>query len=82
MDLGAPELLIILVIGLLIFGSNRLPKLARSVGQASKEFRSGLVEGAGDETPLPSQESAPPSQTPLPASEVTPPASDANPPAS
>ena len=39
MDLGAPELLIILVIALLIFGSNKLPKLARSLGQASKEFK-------------------------------------------
>ena len=45
MDLGAPELLIILVIALLIFGSNRLPKLARSLGQASREFRAGTQEG-------------------------------------
>ena len=43
MDLGAPELLIILVIALLIFGSNKLPKLARSLGQASKEFKAGTV---------------------------------------
>ena len=40
MDLGAPELLIILVIALLIFGANKLPKLARSLGQASREFKS------------------------------------------
>jgi len=40
MDLGAPELLIILVIGLLVFGSNRLPKLARLPRAASKEFKS------------------------------------------
>ena len=39
MDLGAPELLIILVIALLVFGSSKLPKLARSLGQASKEFK-------------------------------------------
>jgi TatA/E family protein of Tat protein translocase len=43
MDLGAPELLIILVIGLLVFGSSRLPKLARSLGQASKEFKSATT---------------------------------------
>ncbi len=48
MDLGAPELLIILVIALLIFGSNRLPKLARSLGQASREFRAGTQEGLRD----------------------------------
>ena len=42
MDIGAPELLIILVIGLLIFGSNKLPKLARSMGEAQREFKKGL----------------------------------------
>lgn len=36
--LGAPELLIVLVIVLLLFGSTRLPKLARSLGSAKAEF--------------------------------------------
>lgn len=45
MNLGAPELLIIVVILLLLFGASRLPKLARSVGEASKEFKQGLKEG-------------------------------------
>ena len=45
MDIGAPELLIILVIGLLIFGSNKLPKLARSLGQASREFKAATSQG-------------------------------------
>ena len=40
--LGAPELLIILFVILLVFGSTKLPKLARSMGQASKEFKQGL----------------------------------------
>jgi len=44
-DIGAPELLIILVIALLIFGSNKLPKLARSLGQASREFKAATGEG-------------------------------------
>jgi len=44
--LGAPELIIILVIVLLVFGSTRLPKLARSLGEASKEFKKGQHEGA------------------------------------
>jgi TatA/E family protein of Tat protein translocase len=30
---------------LLVFGATRLPKLARSVGQAGKEFKAGLKEG-------------------------------------
>jgi sec-independent protein translocase protein TatA len=48
MSLGPPELLIILVIVLLLFGSTRLPKLARSLGQASKEFKDGVKEGGKD----------------------------------
>jgi sec-independent protein translocase protein TatA len=46
MDLGAPELIIILIIVLLVFGGAKLPKLARSLGQAQKEFKTGLKEGA------------------------------------
>lgn len=45
--LGAPELLIILLIIMLIFGGAKLPKLARSLGESSKEFKKGLNEGAG-----------------------------------
>ena len=41
-DLGLPELIIILVILLLLFGSTKLPKLARSIGQSAKELREGL----------------------------------------
>jgi sec-independent protein translocase protein TatA len=47
--LGAPELLIILAVVLLLFGSTRLPKLARSLGQASKEFKAGVSEGGRDD---------------------------------
>lgn len=42
--LGTPELVIILVIILVLFGGSQLPKLARSVGQAGKELREGLNE--------------------------------------
>ncbi|HUP69810.1 MAG TPA: twin-arginine translocase TatA/TatE family subunit [Acidimicrobiales bacterium] len=49
MNLGAPELLIILAVVLLLFGSTRLPKLARSLGQASKEFKHGVNDGAREE---------------------------------
>ena len=45
-NLGAPELLIILVLVLLVFGGAKLPKLARSLGQAQKEFKDGLSETA------------------------------------
>jgi sec-independent protein translocase protein TatA len=49
-DLGPPELLIILAIALLLFGSAKLPKLARSMGQASKEFRKGVDDGASEDS--------------------------------
>jgi sec-independent protein translocase protein TatA len=42
---AGPQLLIILAIVLLLFGGAKLPKLARSLGQAQKEFRDGLKEG-------------------------------------
>jgi sec-independent protein translocase protein TatA len=47
--IGPTEILIILGIILLIFGSTQLPKLARSMGQAQKEFKKGLKEGAGED---------------------------------
>ncbi len=43
--LGLPELLVILVIVVLIFGANRLPQLARGMGSAVKEFKDGLKDG-------------------------------------
>ena len=54
MNLGATELIILLVIVLLVFGSTKLPKLARSMGQAQKEFKQGLKEGDTDDKGTPS----------------------------
>ncbi|MEO6628743.1 MAG: twin-arginine translocase TatA/TatE family subunit [Aquihabitans sp.] len=45
MGLGAPELLIVLVIVLLLFGGAKLPKLAKSLGEAQREFKKGTEEG-------------------------------------
>lgn len=53
LGLGTPELIIILIILLLLFGSTQLPKLARSIGKSTKELRSGLKdddEGKSDRT--------------------------------
>ncbi|ELZ85616.1 hypothetical protein C453_07363 [Haloferax elongans ATCC BAA-1513] len=41
---GGPELLIVLLIVVLLFGANKLPQLARSSGQAMGEFRRGRQE--------------------------------------
>jgi len=53
---AGPELLIILLVLVLLFGANKIPKLARSTGQAMGEFKKGreqveeeLQEMQGDE---------------------------------
>ncbi|MEY2571566.1 MAG: sec-independent protein translocase protein TatA [Acidimicrobiaceae bacterium] len=48
MNLGAPELLIILAVILVMFGGSKLPSLARSLGQAKQEFEKG---SAGEPKP-------------------------------
>jgi sec-independent protein translocase protein TatA len=47
--LGAPELIIILVVVIVLFGAKKLPDLARSIGSSAKEFRKGLEEGADED---------------------------------
>ena len=47
--LGAPELLIVLAVVVVLFGGAKIPKLARSLGQAQKEFKAGLEEGHRDD---------------------------------
>jgi len=48
-NVGAWELILVLLVLLLVFGASQLPKLARSIGQAQKEFKKGLSEGAPDD---------------------------------
>lgn len=47
-NLGTPELLLILLIVLLLFGGRKLPELAKSAGLSVRELKKGLKEG-GDE---------------------------------
>lgn len=47
LDLGAPELILILLIVLLLFGGKKLPELSKSLGQSMWELRSGLSDGTG-----------------------------------
>lgn len=42
--LGMPELIVILVIVLVIFGANRLPQLGEGLGKAIKGFKKGLSD--------------------------------------
>jgi sec-independent protein translocase protein TatA len=43
------EWIIVLVIVLLVFGGAQLPKLAKNLGKAQKEFKDGLAEGLADD---------------------------------
>ncbi len=45
---SGPEWIIVLVIVLLVFGGSQLPKLAKNLGKAQKEFKDGLAEGTAD----------------------------------
>ncbi len=46
MSVGPGEVLLLLAVLLLLFGAKKLPELARSMGQASKEFRKGIRDGS------------------------------------
>jgi sec-independent protein translocase protein TatA len=48
LDLGTPDLVIILAIVLLLFGGKKLPELSKSVGQSMKELRKGLSGDVSD----------------------------------
>lgn len=48
--IGAPELIIVLIIVLLLFGAKKLPDLANSMGKSIKEFRKAAVEADREET--------------------------------
>ena len=45
-DIGGPEMIIVLVIVLVLFGGSQLPKLAANLGKAQKEFKDGMDDGA------------------------------------
>ena len=48
-NLGAPELIIIALVILLLFGATRLPKLGKSMGQSIRGFKQGLNEDTDDD---------------------------------
>jgi len=72
------NILILVVVVLLVFGSTQIPKLARSLGSAQKEFKKGLDEGASpDEGAAPAAQAAAPAvqpAAPAPAVQPAPPA--------
>ena len=69
---GTPELIIVLVIVLLVFGGSQLPKLAKNLGKAQKEFKDGLADGMKDDNPA-TQPAAQQAVVPPPANMPPPP---------
>ena len=59
--LGTPEIIIILVVLLLLFGARRLPEMGRSLGKGMREFKDAVT---GEE-----KESSPPAELPAAPSE-------------
>jgi sec-independent protein translocase protein TatA len=51
--MGAPELLIVLGVVVLLFGAKKLPDLARSIGRSTTEFKKGMQESSTDEPSAP-----------------------------
>jgi sec-independent protein translocase protein TatA len=49
--LGTPELIVIAVVIVLLFGATRLPQLAKALGQSKRAFKEGLDEGEKDQLP-------------------------------
>lgn len=82
LDIGGPELMVILVVALLLFGGKRMPEVAKGLGKAIREFkkatsgveeeiRKALAEEPAPAKPkaapaAPSEPSAPPAAAPVP----------------
>jgi sec-independent protein translocase protein TatA len=48
-NIGGPEILIVLVVVMFLFGAKKLPELARSIGASAKEFKKGVEDGADND---------------------------------
>ena len=48
--LQGPELIFVLVVVLVLFGGSQLPKFAKNLGSAQKEFKKAMDEGKSDDS--------------------------------
>ena len=76
--LGGPEVILILVVALIVFGPRRLPEIGKSMGKMLAEFRKASNDFKRTiEDELEAEKSRESQPTPTPAPETTPPVSDA-----
>ena len=52
-NLGVPELLLILLIVIIIFGANKLPQLGRGIGEGFRNFKESMKTGEEKDKPAP-----------------------------
>lgn len=61
-NIGFPEIIIVLVIALVIFGPKRLPDLGKSLGKGMREFKDSVSGGDGDDEPKLAKSTAEPAE--------------------
>jgi len=69
-DIGAPELIIILLIVIVLFGAGRVGKLGKDVGTSVREFRKAVKDD--DEEAASAQKAVSPASAPAPESQPAP----------
>jgi len=72
--IGVPELILILVVGLIVFGPGKLPEMGRSLGKGIREFRkasNALTAAINAPEPPPAQPAAAPAAQPAAQSAQT-----------
>jgi sec-independent protein translocase protein TatA len=69
--IGAPEIIVFLVVLLLLFGAKRLPDLSRSLGQSLRIFKSETKAMGKDDKPASGSEPTPPRQITATSDEVS-----------
>lgn len=67
---GGPEVLLIVAIAILLSGTSKLPKLARSTGEAMGEFHKGKVKTEQELQEMREQKTSPEIRTPTPQNSI------------